>query len=108
MEPKNVDVESIPKDSLEQMLATIPPQGKDMLDQKVSDIHLEKIARALVNWKSVGTQLGISESDEEAIREGGNRSADEPRYVLRKEQERDGREGDGRCGEEVGKRNLVL
>lgn len=85
MEPKNVDAESISKDSLEQMLATIPPQGQGMLDHKVSDTHLKKIARALVNWKSVCTQLGISESEEE---EGGNRSADELRYVQGKEQER--------------------
>ena len=91
MEPKNVHVESIPKDSLEQMLATIPPQGQDMLDQKVSDMHLERIARALVNWKSVCTQLGISESEEEAIQEGGNRSIDELRYVLEKDEKRRGR-----------------
>lgn len=65
--------------SLEQMLATIPPEGQRILDQKVSDIHLDEIARALANWKSVCTKLGISETEEEAIKEENPRT-DERRY----------------------------
>ena len=45
-----------------------------MLDEKVRDIHLEDIARELVDWKSVCTTLGISETEEAAIEEE-NRTA---------------------------------
>ena len=81
MEPKTSAVVPMAKDSLEQMLATIPPEGQRILNQKVSDIHLDEIARALINWKSVCTKLGISETEEEAIIEE-NRSIDERRYAL--------------------------
>ena len=82
MEPKTSAVVSgTPKASLEQILATIPLEGQRILDQKVSDIHLDKIAGSLINWKSVCTKLTISEADEEAIKEE-NRSADERRYSL--------------------------
>lgn len=47
-------METLPKASLGQMLATIPPQG---LDRKVSDIHLADIATALIDWKQVCTNL---------------------------------------------------
>ena len=70
----------MPKASLEQMLAIVPPQCQRMLDQKVSDIHLDDIARALTNWKSVCTKLGISEAEEEAIKEE-NQGADDRRYI---------------------------
>ena len=73
-------MESMLKASLEQMLATIPPEGQRILDQKVSDIHLDEIARALIDWKSVCTKLGISEADEEAIKEE-NLRAENWRYV---------------------------
>ena len=71
----------MPKASLEQMLATIPLEGRRILDQKVSDIHLDEIARTLINWKSVCTKLGINEAEEEAIKDE-NRSTDEQRYAL--------------------------
>ena len=45
-----------------------------MLDEKVRDIHLEDIARELVDWKSVCTTLGISETEEAGIEEE-NRTA---------------------------------
>ena len=73
-------MESMLKRSLEQMLATIPPEGQRILDQKVSDIHLDEIARALIDWKSVCTKLGISEADEDAIKEE-NQRAENRRYV---------------------------
>ena len=82
MEPKtSAVVSATPKASLEQILATIPLEGQRILDQKVSDIHLDEIARALINWKSVCTKLGISEAEEEAIKED-NGSTDEQRYFL--------------------------
>ena len=82
MEPKSSAVVSgTPKASLEQILATIPLEGQRILDQKVSDIHLDEIARSLINWKSVCTKLTINEAEEEAIKEE-NRSTDERRYFL--------------------------
>ena len=69
----------IPDASLDQMLATIPSQQS--LDMKVSDNHLAKIAKALINWKSVCANLGISEVEEEAIKEE-NSKTDARRYVL--------------------------
>ena len=81
MEPKTSAVVSTPKASLEQILATIPLEGQRILDQKVSDIHLDEIARELINWKSVCTKLTISEAEEEAIKEE-NRSTDERRYLI--------------------------
>ena len=80
MEPKTSAVVPMPKASLEQILATIPLEGQRMLDEKISDIHLDEIARALINWKSVCTKLGISETEEEAIKE--ENSTDERRYAL--------------------------
>ena len=80
MESKTSAVVPMLKVSLEQMLATIPAEGQRILDQKVSDIHLDEIASALINWKSVCTKLGISETDEEAIKEE-NPSTNERRYV---------------------------
>ena len=71
-------MDSIPKASLDQMLATIPSQQS--LDMMVSDNHLSKIAKALINWKSVCTNLGISEAEEEAIKEE-NSKTDARRYV---------------------------
>ena len=79
MELKADAANSMPKASLEQILATIPPQSRLMLDQKVSDNHLHEIAKSLINWRSVCSKLGISESDEEAI--GNIRGTDEQRYV---------------------------
>ena len=70
-------MESMPKPSLQQMLATIPPLS---LNQKVSDTHLAEIARALINWRSVCANLGISEAEEAAIEEE-NQGADARRYV---------------------------
>ena len=67
--------------SLGQMLLTIPPQGQQTLDQKITDIHLAEIARALTNWESVCSNLGISEPEEQAIKEE-NRRADARRYVI--------------------------
>ena len=60
------------------MLETILQQ---MLDEKVRDIHLEDIARELVDWKSVCTTLGISETEEAAIEEE-NRTAHLRRFVI--------------------------
>lgn len=64
--------------SLDQMLATIPPQG---LDRKVSDIHLAEIATALINWREVCTNLGIKQADEVAIEEE-NKTANVRRFVV--------------------------
>ena len=69
------------KASLDQLLAIIPPQGQQTLDQKISDIHLAEIARTLTNWESVCSNLGITEPEEEAIREENARS-DARRYVV--------------------------
>ena len=55
-----------PKVPLEQMLDAIPAQR---LDQKVDDAHLAEIARKLISWKSVCTNLGINEAEEKAIEE---------------------------------------
>ena len=71
-------METLPKASLGQMLATIPPQG---LDRKVSDIHLADIATALIDWKQVCTNLGIKEADEVAIEEE-NKTADARRFCC--------------------------
>ena len=68
--------------SLDQILATIPPQNRPLLDQKISDIHLANIAKSLISWKSVCSHLGITEPEEEAIEEE-NRTADSRRYVGR-------------------------
>ena len=69
------------KPSLDQLLAIIPPQGQQTLDQKISEIHLAEIARTLTNWESVCSNLGITEPEEEAIREENARS-DARRYVV--------------------------
>lgn len=71
-------METLPKASLSQMLASIPPQG---LDRKVSDIHLADIATALIDWKQVCTNLGIKEADEVAIEEE-NKTADARRFCC--------------------------
>ena len=55
------------KPSLDQILATIPPPKRRTLDQKVSDIHLAEIARAVTDWRSVCPHLGITEGEEAAI-----------------------------------------
>lgn len=70
-----------PMHSLNQILITIPPQGQQTLDQKISDIHLAEIARTLTNWESVCPNLGITEPEEEAIKEENARS-DARRYVV--------------------------
>ena len=74
-------MEAMQEASLDQMLITIPPQGQEKLDQKISDVHLAEIARALTNWESVCSNLGISEPEEEVIKEE-NRRADAQRYVI--------------------------
>ena len=79
MDPKTT-VEPMLRPSLEQMLATIPQQSLSMLGQKVSDTHLDEIARSLINWKSVCTKLGINEPEEEAINKE-NQTLDVQRYV---------------------------
>lgn len=71
-------MEPMPRASLDQMLATIPPQG---LDRKVSDIHLAEIATALINLRKVCTNLGIKQADEVAIEEE-NKTADARRFVA--------------------------
>ena len=63
--------------SLEQMLDAIPPQR---LDQKVNDTHLGEIARKLIDWKSVCTDLAIKEAEEKAIEEE-NKEVDARRYL---------------------------
>ena len=73
-------MESMRKVSLDQMLATIPPQSQRTLDEKIDDIHLAVIARALINWKSACITLRISEAEEEAIEEE-NKTADTRRYL---------------------------
>ena len=80
MDLKTVTVEPMQKATLEQVLATIPQQSLSRLDEKVSDIHLEEIARKLIKWESVCTNLGINEADEEAIKEE-NPTTDARRYV---------------------------
>ena len=52
--------------SLEQILAFIP---QERLNQKVSDVHVAEISRGLINWRSVCTNLGINEVEEEEIQE---------------------------------------
>ena len=65
---------------LEQILAAIPPQRRCELNQKISDAHLAEIAKDLINWKSVCTNLGISEAEEKAIEED-NKEVDVRRYL---------------------------
>ena len=66
-----------PKVPLKLMLAAIPARR---LDQKVDDAHLAEIARKLINWKSVCTNLGITEAEEKAIEEE-NKEVDARRYL---------------------------
>ena len=80
MELKADAVNPMPKASLEEILETIPPQNRSIVDRKVSDNHLDEIAKALINWKSICSKLGISEAEEEAIKEENER-ADARRYV---------------------------
>ena len=80
MDLKTAAVEPMTRPSLEQMLATIPQQSQSLLGQKVSDTHLDEIARALTDWRSVCTKLGISEPEEEAIKEENQTTAAQ-RYV---------------------------
>ena len=75
------EMDPMQKPSLDQLLAIISPQGQQTLDQKISDIHLAEIARTLTNWESVCSNLGITEPEEEAIREE-NARADARRYVV--------------------------
>ena len=81
MDLKTAAVELMPRPSLQQMLATIPPQSQRMLDQRVGDTHLAEIARTLISWKSICTNLGISEAEEVAIEEE-NKETDTRRYVY--------------------------
>lgn len=65
--------------SLDQLLSPVPP---NVLSQKItSDIHLDKIAQSLGNWKAAIAYLGLSEADEEAIEEE-NAKVDARRLVL--------------------------
>lgn len=65
--------------SLDQLLSPVPP---NLLNQKItSDIHLDKIAQSLGNWKAAIAYLGLSEADEEAIEEE-NARVDARRLVL--------------------------
>ena len=84
MDLKTVTVEPMQKATLEQVLATIPQQSLSRLDEKVSDIHLEEIARKLIKWESVCTNLGINEADEEAIKEENPTTDARRRAVLRR------------------------
>ena len=77
MEPRTAAVQPMQRPSLQQMLATFSPL---MLDQTVSDAHLSVIATALVNWRSVCSNLGISVAEEAAIKEE-NQTADTRRYI---------------------------
>ena len=71
----------MPKFSLEQILAAIPPQDQGMLDHQVSDdVNLAEIARALTNWESVCAFLGINEAEQETIKRD-NKGTDAQRYV---------------------------
>ena len=67
---------------LEQILAAIPPQRRCELNQKISDAQLAEIAKDLINWRSVCTNLGISEGEENAIEED-NKEVDMRRYLHR-------------------------
>ena len=80
MELITAAVEPMPIPSLMQMLANLPRVSQRMLDQTISDVHLAKIAGELINWKSVCTNLRISEAEEAAIEEE-NRTADVRRCV---------------------------
>ena len=80
MELKTVAMEAMPKASLEEMLAIIPQHNLSMLDQKVNDANLMKIASALVKWRTVCTDLRITEAEEEAITQE-NPGVDAQRYV---------------------------
>lgn len=71
-------MDPMPKASLEEMLSTIPQQS---LSLTVSDKKLDEIARALVNWRSVCTNLGITEAEEETIKEENQRT-DDRRYLY--------------------------
>ena len=65
--------------SFEQLLGTIPPQ---LLDQKITNnMHLEEIAQLLGNWKAAIVYLGLSEADEDEIKEENSR-IDARRLVL--------------------------
>ena len=65
--------------SLDQLLSPVPP---NLLNQKItSDIHLDKIAQSLGNWKAAIAYLGLSEADEDAIEEE-NAKVDARRLVL--------------------------
>ena len=72
-------MDPMPKASLEEMLSTIPQQS---LSLTVSDKKLDEIARALVNWRSVCTNLGITEAEEETIKEENQRTDDRRYYRL--------------------------
>ena len=71
-------MEPMRKVSLDEILAAIPTQSQGVLDQKVRDIHLAEIAKAMTCWQSVCTYLGITEAEEAAIE--GN--IDVQRFVL--------------------------
>ena len=67
------------KVSLDQMLATIPPQSQRTLDEKIDDIHLAVIASALIDWELACIILKISEAEEVAIEED-SKTVDTRRY----------------------------
>ena len=74
-------MEPMPKASLDQILSTIPLQNQRTLDQKINDVRLAEIARALIDWKSVCVSLGIAETEEVAIEEE-NITVDGRRFAL--------------------------
>ena len=65
--------------SLDQLLSPAPPH---LQNQKITnDAHLEDIARSLGNWQAAVAYLGLSEANEEEIKEENSR-VDARRLVL--------------------------
>ena len=65
--------------SLDQLLSPVPPH---LLNQKIeNNVHLETIARSLGNWQEAIVYLGLTEANEEEIKEENSR-VDARRLVL--------------------------
>ena len=55
--------------SFEEILRAVPEEKQHLLDSKVEEDQLAKIANNLTQWQDVVPYLGLKETDEIAIKE---------------------------------------
>ena len=66
--------------SFEELLCAVPQEKQHLLDGKVEDYQLAKIAKNITHWQEVAPYLGLTEAEETAIEENNN-TAERRRFV---------------------------